>query len=84
MMGTYAGTFSLAGWVREGFLEIWRISTDSQMKAGWETMFQSMGRACAVVQRGRAGLAWRVKSEHIIVIIIVNTYIVLNVCQILF
>lgn len=51
-MGAFAGTLSSAGWVREGFLEMWRISTDSQMKAGWETMFQSMGRAYAVVQRG--------------------------------
>lgn len=73
-MGTYAETFSPARCVREGFLETWRISTDSQVKAGWEIMFQSMGSP-----KGRGGLAGRVMAEHMIIMIIIDTG--LNVCQ---
>lgn len=37
--------------IKEAFLETWRISTESPMKIGWETVFQSMERTYAMVQR---------------------------------
>lgn len=49
MMGTYAGMPSPAGWGGELLLETDRLSTDSLM-----TMFQSMGRAYVMDQKGRA------------------------------
>lgn len=70
------------GHSKESFLQTGRVSTGSQMETEWETMSQCMGGIYAMFQREER--AWRVKARHIIIIIIINTYIIFVVCWVLF
>lgn len=78
-MGAYAGHVAH---IKKAFLQTGRISPESQVKIEWETMSQSMGGIYAPFQREER--AWRVKARHIIIIIVVNTYIIFVVCRVLF